>query len=489
MKTSHKNLNGKLAELELLAVLCPQGSDPALPEGVEIARIARSDFKGEFRQTRTTDALSGSAARVLLVGLGASEQVDAEKLRRAAAIAVQKAEEMGASSLAIHVDDSVAVLGGGHEASGCAVTEGAIMGAYRYDFGKSELKPKKLERVTTLAKGNEFKKGAELGRVLGEANCFARDLQNRAGNQATPRFLAAEAQKIAHKSERIACRVLDEPAMEKLGMGLLLGVSAGSHEPARLIHLTYKPKGRAKGRVAFVGKGLTFDAGGISLKPSLKMEEMRYDMSGGAAVLGLFHALAEADVPFEVHGVVPSSENLPGGRATKPGDVHVSMLGRTVEVINTDAEGRLILADALAYVVKKVKPDTIVDLATLTGAVVIALGHEMSGMFSTSAELRDALVAAGDATGERLWPLPLLEGHVENLKGGPADLRNICTPDMGGGSIAGAAFLSQFVGDTDWAHLDIAGTAWGQKARDYAGGTGGTGVGVRLLFRYLRDRG
>jgi leucyl aminopeptidase len=275
--------------------------------------------------------------------------------------------------------------------------------------------------------------------------------------------------------------------MKKLGMGLLLGVSSGSREPARLIHLVYKPKGKAKGKVALVGKGLTFDAGGISLKPGKGMEEMRYDMSGGAAVLGAFHALASLDVPCEVHGIVPASENLPDGQATKPGDVHTSMDGKTVEVINTDAEGRLILADALAYTVKKVKPDTIIDLATLTGAVVIGLGHEVSGMFATTDRLRDALLAAGEETGEKVWPLPLLQAFTDNIKAGPADLRNLCTPNMGGGSSAAAAFLQQFVGDTEWSHLDIAGTAWGQGARDYTGGSGGTGVGARLLVEYLRS--
>jgi leucyl aminopeptidase len=361
------------------------------------------------------------------------------------------------------------------------------MGTYRYDAGKSAAKPLALKKVVTLAKGAEFKRGAVHGKLLGEANCFTRDLQNKAGNQLTPTKLAAEARGLARRSPKLTCKVLDEAAMKKLGMGLLLGVSAGSREPAKLIHLVYKPKGRSRGRIAFVGKGLTFDAGGISLKPSRGMEEMRYDMSGSAAVLGAFHALANLDVPFEVHGIVPSSENLADGQATKPGDVHVSMKGTTVEVINTDAEGRLILADALHYTCTKVKPDTIIDLATLTGAVVMGLGHEISGMYATTDELRDQLLQAGDATGEKVWHLPLIEAFVENLKEGPADLRNICTPNMGGGSIAGAAFLSQFVDGPAWAHLDIAGTAWGQNARDYTGGKGGTGVGARLLVQYLES--
>lgn len=487
MKFSHKNYTGKPSEASMLVVLATEGRVPDLPAGVTIPKHTTKGFKGEFRESRLTDATAGKAERVMYIGLGKSGEVDGEKVRRAAAIAVQKAEHVSAKTLAILVDDEVASTAGGPESFGAALAEGAVMGAYRYDLGKSKPEPRKLEQAHSLAVGAAFKHGVEYGIALGEANVFARDLQNRAGNQATPRFLAAEAQKLARRSSRITCKVLDEAGMKKLGMGLLLGVAQGSREPARLIHLTYKPGGAARKKVALVGKGLTFDAGGISLKPAAKMEEMRYDMSGGAAVLGAFHALASLDVPCEVHGIIPSTENLPGGEATKPGDVHVAMNGTTVEVINTDAEGRLILADALCYTLAKVKPKTIVDLATLTGAVVVALGHEMTGMFATTDRLAGQLTAAGDATGEKVWRLPLLPGHVENLKGGPADLRNICTPDLMGGSIAGAAFLSQFVGDTEWSHLDIAGTAWGQSSRDYVGGNGGTGVGVRLLMSFLAE--
>ena len=489
MKLTHARSGKSLATTDLLAVLCPEGARPTLPGGVRIPTTAREDFKGEFRQVRLADSSAGPARRVALIGLGPKKSVDAERLRRAAAIAVRQAESAGAASATILVGASVAKLGGGERENGCAVAEGAVMGAYDYQLGKSRPRRRKLARVRTVAEGAAFARGAKEGAILGAANCFARDLQNQAGNQVTPRVLAAKARRIANSSPRVTYRALDEAAMKKLGMGLLLGVSAGSREPACLIHLTYRPKSRSKGRVALVGKGLTFDAGGISLKPSARMEDMRYDMSGGAAVLGAFQALAAGiDVPFEVHGIVPASENLPDGLATKPGDVHRAMNGTTVEVINTDAEGRLILGDALAYTVKKVKPDTIIDLATLTGAVVVGLGHEVTGMFASTDRLRDGLLAAGEASGERVWPLPLLDGHKKNMRGGPADLRNICTPNMGGGSIAGAAFLSSFVGDTEWCHLDIAGTAWGQAQRDYVGGKGGSGVGTRLLIRYLLGR-
>jgi len=485
MKLLSKPIPATFPKAAYLAVLAPEGKKTALPKGVQIPAAAQADFEGKARKTRFTDASGGPVRSVLLVGLGKAKEVNAEGLRRAAAIAVQQAESAGQSTCAIYVDDSVAKLAGGPEAVGQAVAEGARMGHYRYDLGKSKPEARKLKTVHVHGDGAAFKKGVARGLALGEANLFTRDLQNQAGNQMTPSALADQARGLAKKSAKVTCKVLDEAAMKRMGMGLLLGVSAGSEEPAKLIHLVYKPKGKSKGKIALVGKGLTFDAGGISLKPGRGMDEMRYDMSGSAAVIGAFHALTAIDVPYEVHGIVPTSENMPDGKATKPGDIHTAMNGKTVEILNTDAEGRLILGDALCYTVDKVKPDTIVDLATLTGAVIMALGHEMSAIYPTTDRLRDKLVAAGEASGEPVWPMPIPDVFPENLAAGPADLRNITTPNMGGGSIAGAAFLKEFVGDTEWCHIDIAGTAWGQNARDYTGGTGGTGFGTRLLIEYL----
>ena len=276
-------------------------------------------------------------------------------------------------------------------------------------------------------------------------------------------------------------------ALALLGLGAFASVARGSEEPAYLIHLAHRPSGRTRGRIALVGKGLTFDAGGISLKPSAKMDEMKYDMSGGAAVLGVFQALPALALGLEVHGVIAATENLPDGSANKPGDLVTAMNGTTIEILNTDAEGRLVLADALVYVETRVKPDAIVDLATLTGAVITALGHELTGVMGNDQALQDELVAAGKATGELVWPLPLLEQHKEHMKGAVGDLKNI-NAGQGAGSSAGAAFLSHFVAKTPWAHLDIAGTAWGADERDYQGGSGGTGVGVRLLLHWLEQR-
>jgi len=485
MKFAFKDLSKRVTENGVLVVFGTEGARPELPAGVRVPAQALSDFKGGFRETRLTDAVAGGAKRVLLVGLGKEREVDLEKLRRVAALGMKNAELAGCVSATLFASARLAKRAGSLEAFGVALAEGATMGTYRYTAGKTKPKPIKLKSVTITGSGAELRRGVKRGRALAEANCFTRDLQNKPGNQLTPRDVATAARKLATRSTRITCRVLDEKAMQKLGMGLLLGVAQGSSEPARFIHLTYKPKAKAKRKIALVGKGLTFDAGGVSIKPSGKMDEMRYDMSGGGAVLGVFHALASVDVPFEVHGIVPSSENVINGQATKPGDIHKSMNGQTVEVLNTDAEGRLILADALTYAVTKVKPDTIIDLATLTGAVVVALGHELSGMFATTDKLRDGLLAAGERTGEKVWPLPLLDHHKEQMRGVVADLRNIAPGDMGAGSSAGAAFLSHFVGDVEWCHLDIAGTAWGGTNRDWVGGGQGAGVGVRLLMGYL----
>jgi leucyl aminopeptidase len=486
MKLLYKEPSARISDTGLLVLLACQGEQPELPKGVVLPAFAAGEFKGEFREARQFDALSGPAQRVLVLGLGKESDVDNEKLRRAAAVAVQRAEAVGVPSATLFIDRATQALVGGDRA-GTAIAEGAVMGAYRFEQGKSKPKEEKLKTLIVTGPGAGLRAGVNKGVILAEANCFVRDLQNKPANLMTPRDMAAAAKKL-EKGRRITCSILTERAMESLGMGLLLGVAQGSREAPRLIHLVYKPAGKPRGKIALVGKGLTFDSGGISIKPSAKMDEMRFDMSGGGAVLGVFHALAKLDVPWEVHGVVPCTENMPGGKATKPGDIHRAMNGMTVEVLNTDAEGRLVLADAISYVVEKVKPQTIIDLATLTGAVVTALGHELSGMFASTDRLRDKLMAAGEETGERLWPLPLLDAHRDGMKGMYADLKNISGGDMGAGSSAGAAFLAPFVGDVEWAHLDIAGTAWGGANRDWVGGPMGSGVGTRMLVRYLETR-
>jgi leucyl aminopeptidase len=321
------------------------------------------------------------------------------------------------------------------------------------------------------------------GAAIARGANFARTLQSRPGNVATPTHLADEATRMAG-SLNLSVTVFDESRMLEEGMHALLSVSRGSEEEARFIILEYNggPKGAAP--LILVGKGLTFDAGGISLKPAAGMEEMKYDMSGGAAVIGAMQVIAELGVKANVIGLVPSSENMPSGTATKPGDVISSLAGKTIEVINTDAEGRLILADALTYGAR-LGPSAMVDCATLTGSVIIALGHHASAVIGNDDTLIDELRAAGEASGERCWPLPLWPEYRKQLDNPTADLQNV--GGRPGGTITAAAFLSEFVGEAKWAHLDIAGTAWGEGKLPYQR-KGALGVPTRLLVEWVRSR-
>ena len=484
MKILFKTLSAKVTKTDLLVLLSPEGKTPKLPSGVSIPKSVATSFLGKSRETRFTDAIDGPAERVLLIGLGKGKPFDLETVRRAAAIAAQKAEKTDAASVTFWVDLK---LGKSAEDFGKALGEGLVMGAHRLVDFKRSPKKSSLKKVI-IQSSKEVSRGAKTGVIVGEGNTFARRLQDTPANKMRPKDMVAEARKIAKGSSRITAKALDEKAMKKLGMGSLLSVSRGSSEPAYLIHLVYKPAKKAKRKICLVGKGLTFDSGGISIKPSARMDEMKYDMSGGAAVLGTFHALAGLNPDVEVHGLVPTSENMPDASSVKPGDVVTASNGLTIEVLNTDAEGRLILADALAYAEKTIKPDAMIDLATLTGAVVVALGHELTGVMGNSKMLSDELVASGQTTGELVWPLPIIDFHKEDMKGSVGDLKNIGSPSTGAGSCTAGAFLSNFVGEIPWAHLDIAGTAWGATSRDYQGGPVGTGVGVRLLVDYLKKQ-
>jgi len=484
MKITTASPNKKLTRTGLFVALVSEGAGPILPPDIEIPALAKESCSGKAREMRLTDATRGPAKRVLLVGIG-DRKLDtlAETVRRCGALIAKKAEKIGAKSVTVGQD-----LGGQAEATGLgqALAEGLAMGAYQLEDFKSDRKKASLDRVTVIASG-DFRKGLSRGAIIGEANCLARRLQDTPANLMRPRDLVKEARAIAASSDQVKIKVFDEKAMSRMKMGSLLSVSRGSQEPAYLIHLAYRPKKKSRSKVCFVGKGLTFDAGGISLKPSAKMHEMKYDMSGGAAVLGAIAAVAKLKPNVEVHVLVPASENLPDGKANKPGDLATAMNGLTIEILNTDAEGRLILADALAFAEKSIKPDSMVDLATLTGAVVVGLGHEYSGATGNSDSLTDALVAAGKRCGELVWPLPIHPQHEEDMKGSVGDLQNISPPTTGAGSSTGGAFLKNFVGEVPWVHLDIAGSAWGAADRDYQGGSSGTGVGVRLLLEYLES--
>jgi leucyl aminopeptidase len=452
--------------------------------------IAGGDFKGKLGETAVLYSRGAMPApRVIIVGLGKSEDFDLDGARKASAAAARRARELGVERLATIVHG--AGIGGLEPWDAAQATvEGALLATYEFKELKSEEDEEETTELTDLVvveasadKVDVIRQGAQAGKIVSRAVTLARDLGNRPGNVATPTHLAETAQKIADETD-LHCEIFDEDQMRKLGMGSLLGVAQGSDEPARFIILEHNAGHDDLDTIVLVGKGLTFDTGGISIKPSKGMEDMKFDMMGGAAVLAAMQAVGEMDLPLHVVGLVPATENMPGGSADKPGDVLKAMNGKTIEVINTDAEGRLILADGLSYA-QRFEPDAIIDLATLTGACMVALGRYATGLFTNNEDLAGRVKAAAEAAGERVWPLPLYDEHKEEVKSYVADVKNTGEGRYGGASTA-AAFLSNFVGDYPWVHLDIAPTAWTDKAKDYTT-KGATGVGVRLLVRLLQD--
>jgi leucyl aminopeptidase len=477
---------------ELVVALAFDGPRPKLPlalDGAAKKARATGDLQTGFRKWSLFYPANG-AKRLGFVGMGKPDELTAERLRQVAAIAQERAEDLGVAELQLRIAPAD-YKGLDAAAAGAAVAEGLLLGAYRYQPpGKKQPEPRKAQRAVIVHAGGArgFGEGVRLGIAGAAATAFARDLGNKPGNECTPNYLAAQARKLAGAGVRVT--VLGQREMERYKMGALLGVARGSSEPPKLIVLDYKPAGATR-TVCVVGKGLTFDSGGISIKPSARMDEMRYDMCGGAAVLGLFHAiragaLRGARGKARIVGLVAAAENMPDAAAQKPGDVVRACDGTTIEVLNTDAEGRLVLADALAWACKTYRPDKIVDLATLTGAVIVALGHEASGIMGNDDDLVRALIEAGKQADEPLWQLPLWDVHKEQMKSKFADLANINGPNHGNGPTAGAAFLVHFVGEVPWAHLDIAGTAWGARPRDYYR-TGATGAPVRTLLRWVRS--
>lgn len=477
-------------------VLAPDGradAGEALKKALQQAK-ATGDLKTSFRAVRVFHQPKGSATKRLgVVGLGKVADLDTERLRRVAALAQASAAGRECASFSLIVPASV-IKKAKPFAAGQAIAEGLVLGAYRYDAPRKE-KPKKAHALQAQVAGvdlnskdeAEFARGLTVGTKSAEGAVFARDLENQPANILTPTTMAQAAKKLS--GGRLTVKVLDEKAMTKLKMGALLGVSRGSVEPAKLIVFEYKTPG-AKGNVCVVGKGLTFDSGGISIKPPGRMDEMRYDMCGAGAVMGLFHALSNGALGSykpkrNIIGVIAAAENMPDADAQRPGDVVTSMDGHTIEVLNTDAEGRLVLADAITYAKTFYKPEKMCDLATLTGAVVAALGHEMAGIMGSDQKLIDDLIDAGEVADEPLWQLPLWQCHKDQVKSKFADLANINSPAHGNGSTAGGAFLSYFVGDTPWAHLDIAGAAYGGLTKDYYKG-GATGTAVRTLLHWIR---
>jgi leucyl aminopeptidase len=449
--------------------------------GVISALIASEELRGKAGETVYIHNPAGlKARRLLLIGAGKREDSSLDTVRQEGGIAARFLRARGVKSAALLRRSDLHL-----EKSAQAAVEGALLALF--DPGTYRTKEKEerfIEELVLLAetgKEEEIERGIEQGTILAKATNFARNLVNEPSSVLTPTVMAKRAEEMATRYG-LDLDVLDEQQMKELDMGALLGVARGSDEPARLIVLRYVPEGEQAATnnrelVALVGKGITFDSGGISLKPADGMERMKYDMAGGAAVMGAMRAIAQLRPAINVIGIVPATENMPSGRAQKPGDVIRSMSGKTIEVINTDAEGRLVLADALHYARGR-RVSHLVDVATLTGACVVALGTVNSGAFTNNQPLLDKVVAAGKAAGEKIWPLPMDVEYEELIKSDIAEIKN--TGGRKGGAITGAKFLQRFVGDTPWVHLDIAGTFETDKEKGYQA-KGGTGVMVRTL--------
>ncbi len=444
--------------------------------------IEKGEIKGKAGEVNIFYSLGKiPAERMAVAGLGKKEDFKFDKLRAAAAESCRALRQKKAGDITILSTSIVDGRKFSQEDYAQTITEGAILGLYTFrKYFTKENDFKEVKKITLLSVNedgtNAIKKGGNKGKIIAEAVCLARDMVNEPANYLTPSAMADIAGKIAGDN-KLEITVLEREDMQKLGMGALLGVSQGTTQPPKMIILTYKGRKSNDIDLAMVGKGITFDTGGISLKTATGMEEMKADMSGGAAVMAAIGSIAQLKLKINITAVVPAVENMPDGGAIRPSDILTSLTGKTIEIISTDAEGRLILCDALGYI-NRSKPKAIVDIATLTGACVVALGKQVTGIMGNDQTLVDKIIASGNEAGEAVWQLPLYEDYKENIKSDVADIKN--SGSGGAGTITAALFLSEFVGDTPWAHMDIAGTNFTDKDKKY-NVKGGTGVPVRTL--------
>jgi leucyl aminopeptidase len=465
-------VQGRIAEIEQAA-------------GGLLHKLAKGgELTGKMLEFTLVHAPAGlDAARLLLVGAGKREQFNGAALRKVAGAALRYLKSRSIKNLALLVRE-----GGATEENAQTIAEGALAADFEPDKYKTDKKNgKNIESVQIAgysdAERAAGEKGLSKGRIIADAQNFARDLINEPSNKLTPRILAQKAEAMA-KEAGLAVEILDEKKIADLKMGALLSVAQGGPEPPRVMVVTYTPANAKPGApvIGLVGKAVTFDTGGISIKPAEGMEKMKYDMAGGATMLGVMRALAALKPSVKVICVVPSTENMPGGTAQKPGDIQTAMSGKTIEVLNTDAEGRLILADGVHYA-KQLGATLLVDAATLTGAIVVALANINVGVFGSDQPFTDKLLASSKAVGEKMWQMPMDDDYREFIKGTVADIQNIGS-GKGGGAITGAMFIKEFTGDTPWIHLDIAGTAWNDDAKPWLA-KGPTGVALRTLVHLV----
>ncbi len=445
--------------------------------------VSNGDISGESGSALMLTAPKRvKAKRILLVGIGKNLTLEVDEYRKAVTGAVKSLAHTKIREAVFALAD-VAVKNCDTNWKAKQIIESVEDTVYQFDELKSKAPNKRaLKRVGVYANEadeDQVRAGVRQGKAVAAGVALAKHLGNRPGNVCTPTHLAEQATALG-KSHELKITILDEAKMQNLGMGSLLSVSRGSRQPAKLIVMEYNGSTKGEAPIALVGKGLTFDAGGISLKPAAKMDEMKYDMCGAASIFGALRAAAEMKLPINIVGVVPSSENLPDGDANKPGDVVTSMSGQTIEILNTDAEGRLILCDALTYT-ERFKPSVVIDMATLTGACVVALGAHASGLFSNDDDLAREILQAGESSGDRAWQLPLWKEYDKQLESSFADMANIGGREAG--AVTAACFLARYTKDFTWAHLDIAGTAWRGS-----GPKGATGRPVPLLTQFLINR-
>jgi leucyl aminopeptidase len=466
------------ADAAVLAVPVFAGIELPDPTAAELDRAFLAARGFEAKPGEVLPLLAEDGTTVLAVGMGDRDAITAETFRKVGAAIARNARS--SQSIATTVVD-VAPRSVGRSRAAQAVVEGAALAAYEFGSYKSSPKPSAIERFTVVAGDRAAREGARRGARVAEAVALARDLVNEPPGTLTPTRFADIAVEVGERSG-LDVTIFDEERIAAERLGGLAGVAAGSDEPARLIRMEYRPDGGGSRTVALVGKGITFDSGGLSLKTGAGMMTMKDDMGGGAAVLGAMSALRDLEVDVHVIGFIPATENMPSGKATRPGDVLRARNGKTIEVLNTDAEGRLILADGLSLAVEE-QPDLIVDLATLTGAQIVALGMGIAAIMGNDDSTNDELRAAGDRAGERLWPLPLPGEYRSHIDSDIADMKNIGRTGQAGTIIAGL-FLKEFVAEVPWAHLDIAGPGWSEEDEGYTR-KGGTGFGVRTLLELL----
>jgi leucyl aminopeptidase len=474
----------RTAEADLLALGLWE-EEPPPPPLADL--IEPGDWSGKAKQTLLVYPRGAiPARRALLIGLGKRSSPDLDQVREVAAIAAQRARELKVDRFAFALP---VVFDQSPETVAAAIAEGGLLGSYRFLEYKSDLKPedrREVNELTLLAPGDaaeEVARGVARGGAVGRGVNLARDLANLPPNDLTPARLAERARELAVAFD-LPVTVLGPVEMREQGFGGILAVGQGSVNEPRFIVIDYGAQYVNAPTICLVGKGMTFDSGGISIKPAENMDTMKMDMSGAAAVLGALHAIVELQLPLHVVALIGAAENMPGGSAYRPGDILKTLSGKTIEVLNTDAEGRIVLADALTYA-QRYHPSAIIDLATLTGAIGVALGPHAIGLFANDDTLAQRLLRAGEAAGERAWQLPLWQAYREMVKSEIADVRNAAGRQ--GGAITAAAFLNAFVGDYPWAHLDIASTAWTDSKPKAYQPKGATGVGVRLLLQALRD--